>query len=66
MSYTPKAGWLQRQLDANAIEVAMWSESMRYAAGFTDAGLTAKQRREAARRLRARADELDPPAKAQP
>jgi hypothetical protein len=63
---TLKPGWLQRQIENAAIETAMWTESMRKAGGFTDEELTADQRREAARRLRARADELDPPTEGTP
>jgi hypothetical protein len=55
-----KDGWLERQFDANAIEIATWPKSLRHAAGFTDVSLTPKQKREAARRLLLRAAELDP------
>lgn len=53
-------GWLKRQMDANSIEVATWPKYMLREAGFTDVGLTTKQKKEAARILRARAEELDP------
>jgi hypothetical protein len=56
-----RPGWLSRQFEANAIEIATWPESMRASAGFTDEGMTERQRKEAARILRKRADELDPP-----
>lgn len=55
-----KPGWLDRQMNETEVEVATWSEALRSAAGFTDEGLTLKQRKEAATRLRKRADELDP------
>jgi hypothetical protein len=56
-----RPGWLSRQFEANAIEIATWPESMRASAGFTDEGMTERQRKEAARILRKRGDELDPP-----
>lgn len=54
-------GWLGRHLERVSVDVAMWPEDMRRLGGFTDEHLTPSQRKEAARRLRARADELDPP-----
>ena len=54
-----KPGWLARQLNEVAIESATWPKWM--SDGKTELRLTPAQRKEAARRLRARADELDPP-----
>jgi len=51
---------LEQQFNHVAVEVATWPESMRRAAGFTDDSLTPEQRKEAAKRLRRRAEELDP------
>jgi hypothetical protein len=54
-----KPGWLEREFHRNAVDVAMWPAHMRREAGFTDEGLTKKQRTEAAVILRQRANELD-------
>ena len=60
MSAGLKPEWLARQFHRVNVDVAQWPEYMRREAGFTDKGLTEAERKEAAPRLRVRADELDP------
>lgn len=53
-----KPGWLERQSHEIIIDIATWPDWQRLAAGFGDDDLTHAQKIEAAKRLRARADEL--------
>lgn len=59
MSIQLKAGWLKRQFNNVAVEVACLPKSYRDAMQHDDATLTAEQRKEAAGILRSRAS-LDP------
>lgn len=54
------SGWLARQMHRVAVDCAMWPAAMRREGCFDDRNLTLEQRKEAASKLRARANELDP------
>lgn len=57
---TLEPGWLNRQMNEHMINWATYPEWMRRDGSATDDDLTQEQRQEAARRLRERANELDP------
>ena len=55
----PEPGWLNKALHESMVDAATWPSWLRDSSD--DAELSPAQRKEAAARLRARADELDPP-----